>query len=1586
MSESKADDVLLRAGGIARRSAKTDPATTGELVAMPFQHPALEGRTVVRLVEGSLDAAVDAEMSALGFAPSGEKTAVGRTRKRALGFPAWALVNHPTKARFALEVMREFRKAATRVSTKPGHAKDAFAEIAKKLERSVPEFMPSYWEEVGRAFLAEEATSLAAQSFEKARAAERAYKLPVDEDLRAAAYLEFTAAGAVPARSLSGYASDLVAAFGPKEAERRFLELNLQRIKAGIAPWTGMARELAKLSKAAGRGAEAETAFLAEVLASPSLKKAPPDFWASYRAALVRLAGASDEAKRRVLWLFPEPRGFEKFLPSWLDLLEEIGAVEAVTASGEAARFASALTRFVTYAEGWGDRETPLAPKYFTLLEALAPVLAKLGEPLDLASYQRWGDEGVYSPDVLEAALELGLALAPPKGEGPSITLGDFFSKDPVRLSEQPDYGKLLTHAVGVRFGRADFEACAKGKKGLVAARRSHLMGVVARLDEGALPSLKNSLETLTEITSAATFAEFPEAAAALEKVDVGRALARSLRGGIIDELSWPEYEAALAALSGPKAEIELHGTRQNPLVRAGRKVIVFEGRARKKELDLPAIAKEPSHIVYLDGDLLLGFYDAKEHKEQGLWASRAKAPFPFDMWLHGTPDAAAVPGGGVTTGEQVLHSGDTPEKLRWKDFVTDGATFWHRHGSWNERMKLVEFDPATGKSGRASWPDFVREASEKTDRYALTEVELMPLAGAAGSLLGERSGLVGRYVRRDEKEGDVEVTRIDQKTWRGSYTPDALVDWPGADAMRALGVSTGWSESQGDEFTIHGEGGEEHPAGSFGGDGWKSAGFSLLPRAQWLHYLTARDEASSRALRAITDEAARVLLTAASEDGTDDDDAVTHALAAVKAQLPGVTSEVLQRGVALVAKAAATHAAGLAALQDRGGGDGGVTDDAVTEALPQLPTEGWEGGSCVTDMAVMAAAFLDKTRGKLTGSRILWERHIERLARLACYAASRPAASDAARATLRELLSGLAASRMLGLTVTRAELQVKTGSSFLARPKDKAIWIAGEGDAALFARITTDDEDEPTQTVLVLTHGDRLAVPGDATVTWQETVTIPEDRAFIEGFLRALDARGPVAHEPGAAALVASETSLTPAEAALLLAGLPGFGEYRSDFLGKELRETLGLKVTEASRAKQKLRELPNDQLFALLVGAAGVGAPEDFWAPAAEEGSSARALIKTAKGLFGKAVEVSEELVALVEKECSVPLQTRKALAMVLTAADADNAWLKPRTGPVDWNHLGDSGDFFSEDVLTTIARLVPYLGTALPVGDAYRAAVPALYDAAKKNLEAPDFLLPLGSRYEEDEKKRAPLLDQVGGKKIRVKTGGDEEREGRDNGVVLAVDTGGDSIEFALRTSALRAHRAAVLPYLTGTDEDGDVYGVDGAKAAYYLLSKDCEELVESVRRSTAPEGSYELDPRVSAKEALASLRESTGLDEDAAALYLQMLALPNPTKKLVLLVNGWKPARYEAAAQCLVKQKLVIEGKRERAGREIFLPGAWDKKSRGLSMEAYKASTWDRLCFDEPQVTVAPRTLHERALARLSSGDKPGFEDVTKRKQK
>jgi len=375
---------IVDAGGIASARAKTDPTTTGTLVALSFEHPAVAERTVVRLVEESLVDPTDAEMRTLGFVRVGEATEVGRARKRAIGFPAWALVHHPKKASFALDVMREFRKAAMRARTKPGHARDAFVEIGKRLERSVPAFMPSFWEEVARVFLAEDATGIAGQCFERARTAERAYKLPVDEDVRAAAYLEFTTAGAVPAKSLVGYAADLTKAFGAKEAAARFSRLNVQRIKAGLPPWNGMAKELRKLA-AAAKDPSIEESFLREVVTASGLKKAPLDFWTTYREPLVALAKESSEVRASLSRLWPAARGARsKLVSAWLGVLDEVGAIDSIAEgpAPEIAAFLGALTRYATERD-YGD-DAPIDARYFEILTRLAPPLVAAKQPVDL--------------------------------------------------------------------------------------------------------------------------------------------------------------------------------------------------------------------------------------------------------------------------------------------------------------------------------------------------------------------------------------------------------------------------------------------------------------------------------------------------------------------------------------------------------------------------------------------------------------------------------------------------------------------------------------------------------------------------------------------------------------------------------------------------------------------------------------------------------------------------------------------------------------------------------------------------------------------------------------------------------------------------------------------------------------------------------------------------------------------------------------------------------------------------------------------------------------------------------------------------
>ena len=69
----------------------------------------------------------------------------------------------------------------------------------------------------------------------------------------------------------------------------------------------------------------------------------------------------------------------------------------------------------------------------------------------------------------------------------------------------------------------------------------------------------------------------------------------------------------------------------------------------------------------------------------------------------------------------------------------------------------------------------------------------------------------------------------------------------------------------------------------------------------------------------------------------------------------------------------------------------------------------------------------------------------------------------------------------------------------------------------------------------------------------------------------------------------------------------------------------------------------------------------------------------------------------------------------------------------------------------------------------------------------------------------------------------------------------------------------------------------------------------------------------------------------VDEDAAVMYLQLLALAAPTNKKLQLWNGWKPARIRKAGKNLVKRELIVEAKRARAGRSFFVPGGWEALS-------------------------------------------------------
>ena len=77
---------------------------------------------------------------------------VGRSVERAFGHHALALVK---------DIERLVRIAKSRI----GPARDGFVELGDRLARSVPHFLPTFYEEAARAFLAADSPTYAASMF-----------------------------------------------------------------------------------------------------------------------------------------------------------------------------------------------------------------------------------------------------------------------------------------------------------------------------------------------------------------------------------------------------------------------------------------------------------------------------------------------------------------------------------------------------------------------------------------------------------------------------------------------------------------------------------------------------------------------------------------------------------------------------------------------------------------------------------------------------------------------------------------------------------------------------------------------------------------------------------------------------------------------------------------------------------------------------------------------------------------------------------------------------------------------------------------------------------------------------------------------------------------------------------------------------------------------------------------------------------------------------------------------------------------------------------------------------------------------------
>jgi hypothetical protein len=1557
---------VINASGIAALGAKlAEDQRTSPVTARAYSHPALEaGVVVIRLEPDAVAEGTDAEMAAFGFSAPVVTKALGQVRSRTLGFPAWALVHEPKKAKAALDVTEDMRKAKRLVQAKPGHAKEAFEKIAKQLQRTAPQFLPSFWEEVGRVVADQASSSMAAQCFERARQAERAYKLKTDPETSDEAFVEFALLGALSAKTLSQYAKDLVKQAGGAEAYRRFRAIVVKRALGGMPPYSGMGKDLTSLAKAAKADEQAESdKLIAELIEAPGVNKAPIEFWTTYRDSLLRLAKQKPELRARLRAIWPEPRGGsddkkEEFAASWMDLLAEVGALDDLPDDGLGA-WLSKMFKFAGK-----------TPRTEGILEKEAPRLIKLDQAVACSTRARWGYD--LHLDLAEKILQLGVSLAKP--EEHDDFSHDTMTVDPVMVAGHAVFGKKLVESVASMIGNAEHEHRMRGKSGFTAARRMWIEEQIASLEAKPFHQLESSLVTLESKTTAETFLPFQDLHERLTRVDLAASLALHLRAGIGDEFGWPAYEEAAAALG---SQTNTAGAFPIMTVWNTTKVLALGPSGVIAEHDFVYKPKEHEveHAYFLDGQFLVDLKNKAKWETVQYWSSKPKdrfeQKFDFSLWGGSIPDQWSPPGGGVTLGGKVFHAGDHVLS-RTRNFLCDGTTMW-----FEDDDKWFTYDPVKDSKTKSDPPPWVAEFAR--EGWNVTAVLQPAPAGLASSPLGLRDGLIGSRWRskKDDWESKVptELERIDglsAKLTRGGF---GLIQFPGDDVPRVIDAGSANSTK-----FLGGEGpGCElvSPTGDqmciLNNEVWASRGWGtvLVPPATFWDYLTPRDPAGSTALRALTTEQASRLLAVAREDVAATEKAprpLPRTEAAVREVLPQVTDAKLIAGIAGIAERAAELAIQCAEI-------------AATRAKEHADPSGQALLGEAAQLRKIAKALAAGKELKIANADVdprEWLHHVRARAALSLG----PLGDADARRKAREMVQALSGtifaedlSRMRTFELQAPDdwdnnidwgtvlIQKHEGSTYVIDPNsDWGIELSSDGK---FRTPPVQDSKHMWK------------------VTDEKKLSKGIGTQWADRFLELPDEA--VAWDPEIGVKLAEKSGLGVTEAILLWINVSSMSTWSKDFLGKKQRELLGgIKVADADAAKTTFEEIDADKMLELWEKAV----PDDpmlLRTPLAPGGLVER-LGAAWKAKFGKRAKIPQDLIAAAKKDLELS-DLGKLLPGFAGGAD-DSKFLKPDRRALDeLNGYGD--DALNDSNASDIVMLVSWLFLSRPVGCSIRAGIPDVVEKIEEVFSDDKLLWPFESFwFDKDDKKdvakRDGLIEAVGGKPVELPKDDDGNAcdDARDDGAVI-VAAYGNRVYAAFRPAKLdkarkKIEQLAKLLTVATDYEDADSDGPDPNLVTLQkvdLLRSDAfKAFAERVKETPVPEGGYEANPAASVPKLVDKVAKELGVSKDAAVLYLQTLALAEPTQARVCLWNDWKPKQYKDASAELVKKKLLVEGKRERAGRTLFIKGGYSKGERkNLPMEEWKQPFYTGL---ERHLPTEPcHLLFARAWKRVEDGDKP-----------
>ncbi|WP_051740158.1 hypothetical protein [Kitasatospora sp. MBT66] len=498
-------------------------------------------------------------------------------------------------------------------------------------------------------------------------------------------------------------------------------------------------------------------------------------------------------------------------------------------------------------------------------------------------------------------------------------------------------------------------------------------------------------------------------------------------------------------------------------------------------------------------------------------------------------------------------------------------------------------------------------------------------------------------------------------------------------------------------------------------------------------------------------------------------------------------------------------------------------------------------------------------------------------------------------------------------------------------------------------------------------------------------------DAAWVARFTALLREHGAMTHRPDRAADFGARTGIGAVRSTLLFSPTEALIHWYGAPLPPEALKEYGLKSGEAKAARDWLRGCEREALgevWSALLPAD----PEELWSTGPD--SAAGAAHWTAR--LGRLVTLPEA------EQSTVSGTTIQKVEEILNFATTP--WLS-RTTRQRVLPLGEAATpvLQAEDplalpdhhTLSEAAAAIAWLAYRLPWNSPLRASLAPAVRALHTRLADPGLLLAYELRRNSKGEPLAAVLRARFG--LPAEGGADADGLVRCGEALVLSPTHDEAEQIWWRPAGLDGAQDQALDQLAGL---GDSYWLSRQRTVLTaLLGGELDRLVVlpelpdaadaagaagAASAAGAPAEGAEVwphHPLLTVPELVAEVAKTHELGEDAAVLYLQLLALPDPTDRNVARWTGWKPARLKKARAELLASGLVMEAKRARAGRTLFLPGGWQEaKAPGLPVETWKAALYDLPTHHDVLPRFAVPELFARAWQRVTDGDAPGFEEL------